>query len=53
MKRERDRGAESGAFFIDLLIRLAFIFVELMSTEVRGIVDRNQMRIKLCVVFLF
>ena len=27
--------------------------VELMSTEVCGIADGNQMRIKLCVVFLF
>ena len=26
--------------------------VELMSTEVCGIADGNQMRIKLCVVFL-
>ena len=28
------------------------IFVELMSTEVCGIADGNQMRIKMCVVFL-
>ena len=29
-----------------------FEVVELMSTEVCGIADGNQMRIKLCVVFL-
>ena len=29
-----------------------FVIVELMSTEVCGIADGNQMRIKLCVVFL-
>ena len=33
-------------------LQLRLVCVELMSTEVCGIVDGNQMCIKLCVVFL-